>query len=122
MSDQTPEKTPEQLAAERTAVERSLAEQPPEPDLVLTDTQNWASRSHRELYEAVHNNNDPGQTGEIGSEWGQFGTELTEAARLINERVAASESGWTGDAADAARLEGVAQAVAATLKPCDDAK
>ncbi|WP_158849864.1 PPE domain-containing protein [Saccharothrix deserti] len=75
-----------------------------EIDLVLTDTQNWASRSHRELYDAVHNNNDPGQTGEIGSEWGQFGTELTEAARLINERVAVSESGWTGDAADAARL------------------
>ncbi|PSL58566.1 PPE-repeat protein [Saccharothrix carnea] len=75
-----------------------------EPDLVLTETQNWASRSHRELYEAVHNNNDPGQTGEIGAEWGQFGTELTEAARLINERVAVSESGWTGDAADAARL------------------
>ncbi len=75
-----------------------------EIDLVLTDTQNWASRSHRELYEAVHTNNDPGQTGEIGAEWGQFGTELTEAARLINERVAVSESGWTGDAADAARL------------------
>ncbi|MER5267362.1 PPE domain-containing protein [Actinosynnema sp. NPDC002837] len=83
---------------------RRLAREEREIDLVLTDTQNWASRSHRELYEAVHNNNDPGQTGEIGAEWGQFGTELTEAARLINERVAVSESGWTGDAADAARL------------------
>ncbi|WP_344621276.1 PPE domain-containing protein, partial [Actinosynnema pretiosum] len=72
-------------------------------DLVLTDTQNWASRSHRELYDSVHTNNDPGQTGEIGSEWGHFGTELTEAARVINERVAASESGWTGDSADGAR-------------------
>ncbi|MEJ2858971.1 MULTISPECIES: PPE domain-containing protein [unclassified Saccharothrix] len=74
-----------------------------EIDLVLTDAQNWASRSHRELYEAVHNNNDPGQTGEIGAEWGQFGAELTESARVITERVAASESGWTGDAADGAR-------------------
>ncbi|GAA0264617.1 hypothetical protein GCM10010492_77000 [Saccharothrix mutabilis subsp. mutabilis] len=74
-----------------------------EIDLVLTDAQNWASRSHRELYDAVHNNNDPGQTGEIGAEWGQFGTELTESARVINERVAASESGWTGEAADGAR-------------------
>ncbi|MDU0290240.1 PPE domain-containing protein [Saccharothrix longispora] len=76
---------------------------PDDIDIVLTDPQNWASRSHRELYEAVHNNNDPGQTGEIGAEWGQFGTELTESARLINERVALTESGWTGDAADAAR-------------------
>lgn len=83
---------------------RRLTRDEREVDLVLTDTQNWASRSHRELYEAVHNNNDPGQTGEIGAEWGQFGTELTESARLINERVAVSESGWTGDAADAARL------------------
>ncbi|MEU5694127.1 PPE domain-containing protein [Actinosynnema sp. NPDC020468] len=74
-----------------------------EIDLVLTDTQNWASRSHRELYDSVHTNNDPGQTGEIGAEWGQFGTELTESARVINERVAASESGWTGEAADGAR-------------------
>ncbi|MFC5060098.1 PPE domain-containing protein [Saccharothrix xinjiangensis] len=80
-----------------------MKRQAEEIDLVLTEAQNWASRSHRELYEAVHNNNDPGQTGEIGAEWGQFGTELTEAARLINERVAVSESGWTGDAADAAR-------------------
>ncbi|MFD7656123.1 hypothetical protein ACFV4N_19305, partial [Actinosynnema sp. NPDC059797] len=80
-----------------------MKRQPEEIDLVLTEAQNWASRSHRELYEAVHNNNDPGQTGEIGAEWGQFGTELTEAARLINERVALTESGWTGDAADAAR-------------------
>ncbi|WP_433265055.1 PPE domain-containing protein [Actinosynnema sp. CS-041913] len=74
-----------------------------EIDLVLTDTQNWASRSHRELYDAVHTNNDPGQTGEIGAEWGQFGTELTESARVINERVAATETGWTGEAADGAR-------------------
>ncbi|CCH34695.1 PPE domain-containing protein [Saccharothrix espanaensis] len=72
-------------------------------DLVLTDTQNWASRSHQELYESVHNNNDPGQTGEIGAEWGQFGTELTESARVITERVAATETGWTGEAADGAR-------------------
>lgn len=74
-----------------------------EIDLVLKDTQNWASRSHRELYDSVHNNNDPGQTGEIGSEWGQFGTELTESAQVISERVAATETGWTGEAADGAR-------------------
>ncbi|MFJ6671978.1 PPE domain-containing protein [Actinosynnema sp. NPDC091369] len=93
--------------AERAQTElqlKRLVREEREVDLVLTDTQNWASRSHRELYEAVHHNNDPGQTGEIGAEWGQFGTELTEAARLINERVALTESGWTGDAADAARL------------------
>ena len=75
----------------------------PENELVLRDTQNWASRSHRELYDSVHHNNDPGQAGELGSEWAQFGTELTESAQLISKRVAASESGWTGEAAEGAR-------------------
>lgn len=75
----------------------------PENYLVLRDTQNWAARSHRELYDSVHHFNDPGQAGEIGSEWAQFGTELTESAQLITKRVAASESGWTGAAAEGAR-------------------
>ena len=70
---------------------------------VLTDPQNWASRSHEELYAAVHNNNDPGAAGHIGSEWGKYGSELTEAAREINAVITASESKWTGAAADAAR-------------------
>ncbi|GGU57669.1 PPE domain-containing protein [Lentzea flava] len=70
---------------------------------VLTDPQNWASRSHQELYAAVHNNNDPGQAGQISSEWGKYGAELTEAARTINAVITASESKWTGAAAEAAR-------------------
>jgi PPE family len=70
---------------------------------VLTDPQNWASRSHEELYAAVHNNNDPGQAGQISSDWGAYGSELTEAARLINAAITSSESKWTGGAAEAAR-------------------
>ncbi|GAB2808728.1 PPE domain-containing protein [Lentzea nigeriaca] len=70
---------------------------------VLTDPQNWASRSHQELYAAVHTNNDPGQAGQISSEWGKYGSELTEAARTINAVITASESKWTGGAAEAAR-------------------
>ncbi|RAS66875.1 PPE-repeat protein [Lentzea atacamensis] len=70
---------------------------------VLTDPQNWAARSHQELYAAVHNNNDPGQAGQISSEWGKYGSELTEAARTINAVITASESKWTGAAAEAAR-------------------
>lgn len=70
---------------------------------VLTDPQNWASRSHPELYAAVHNNNDPGQAGEIGSHWAKYGTELTEAAHTITQVITNSESKWTGNAADGAR-------------------
>ncbi|MFD4669211.1 PPE domain-containing protein [Lentzea sp. NPDC058450] len=70
---------------------------------VLTDPQNWASRSHQELYAAVHNNNDPGQAGQISSDWSKYGTELTEASRVINSVITSSESKWTGGSADAAR-------------------
>jgi len=70
---------------------------------VLTDPQNWASRSHAELYAAVHNNNDPGQAGQISSDWSKYGSELTEASRTINAVITASESKWTGGAAEAAR-------------------
>ncbi|MEO6087733.1 MAG: PPE domain-containing protein [Umezawaea sp.] len=75
----------------------------PEVDPVLTDTQNWDSHSHRALYESVHVNNDPGQSGEIGSEWAQFATELAESAQVITERIVSTETGWTGESADGAR-------------------
>jgi hypothetical protein len=75
----------------------------PEVDPVLTDTQNWDSHSHRALYESVHINNDPGQSGEIGSEWAQFATELAESAQVITERIVSTETGWTGESADGAR-------------------
>lgn len=70
---------------------------------VLTDPQNWASRSHPELYAAVHNNNDPGQAGEISSDWSRYGSELAEASRTMNAVITSSETKWTGAAAEAAR-------------------
>lgn len=71
--------------------------------LVLTTEQNWAARSHRELYDAVHQNNDPGKTGEIGWHWEQFGAGLHESAEAIDKGITATEAGWTGVSADAAR-------------------
>ncbi|RDI31759.1 PPE domain-containing protein [Lentzea flaviverrucosa] len=76
---------------------------PIEPDRVLTDPQNWAAQSHQQLYDSVHHNNDPGQSGEIGAQWAKYASELVECARQITVHVTASESQWTGDAADGAR-------------------
>ncbi|MCP2164029.1 WXG100-like domain-containing protein [Goodfellowiella coeruleoviolacea] len=75
----------------------------PDSDLVLTTTQNWASMSHRDLYNAVHMNNDPGQIGQLASEWTSIGTEMADATRVMSEKLAATESGWQGEAAEAAR-------------------
>ncbi|MEB3368024.1 PPE domain-containing protein [Saccharopolyspora mangrovi] len=73
------------------------------PDLALVETQNWASRSHRELYDAVHIANDPGRVGQLAEEWTKLGREMAEAADRMSEQLRATEAGWQGEAADAAR-------------------
>ncbi|WP_223839750.1 PPE domain-containing protein [Saccharopolyspora pogona] len=75
----------------------------PDADFALTETQNWASRSHRELYEAVHAGNDPGRVGQLADEWNRLSRELAESATSMGERLRATEAGWEGEAADAAR-------------------
>ncbi|MGW5648042.1 PPE domain-containing protein [Saccharopolyspora sp. NPDC003752] len=75
----------------------------PDVDIALTETQNWASRSHRELYEAVHAGNDPGRVGQLADEWNRLSSELTESATRMGERLRATEAGWQGEAAEAAR-------------------
>lgn len=73
------------------------------PDLALVETQNWASRSHRELYDAVHLSNDPGRVGQLAEEWTKLGREMAESADRMSEKLRATESGWQGEAAEAAR-------------------
>ncbi|WP_406692421.1 PPE domain-containing protein [Saccharopolyspora sp. ID03-671] len=73
------------------------------PDLALVETQNWASRSHEELYDAVHIDNDPGRAGQLADEWTKLGREMAEAADRMSEKLRATEAGWQGEAADAAR-------------------
>ncbi|MER7080766.1 PPE domain-containing protein, partial [Saccharopolyspora kobensis] len=72
-------------------------------DVVLTETQNWASRSHDELYAAVHNNNDPGRVGQLADEWKSLSSDIDESSQRMSEKLRSTESGWQGEAADAAR-------------------
>ncbi len=64
---------------------------------------NWASFSHKALYDSVHSNNDPGETGAIAAEWKQLGQDLIDSATDFKKAITESESGWTGTGADAAR-------------------
>ncbi|WP_199439342.1 hypothetical protein [Umezawaea beigongshangensis] len=73
-------------------------------DIVLTGEQNWAARSHRELYDTVHWNNDPGTSGQIGMDWTTFSDDLHETAKTFTDGVKASEAAWTGAGGDSARL------------------
>ena len=73
------------------------------PDLALVETQNWASRSHRELYDAVHIANDPGRVGQLADEWTKLSRAMAESADRMSEQLRATEPSWQGEAADAAR-------------------
>lgn len=72
-------------------------------DLVLTESPNWAAMSHRELYDAVHRGNDPGQAYSLAQEWTDLATEMLSSSQLLAQRISGTEAGWQGPAADAAR-------------------
>jgi hypothetical protein len=76
---------------------------PSDPDRALTETQNWGARSHRELYDSVHTDNDPGRVGELAQEWTRLGQQIGESAQSMSERLRSTEAGWQGEAAAAAR-------------------
>ncbi|WP_258718628.1 PPE domain-containing protein [Saccharopolyspora gloriosae] len=85
------------------ATRAKLGTAAPGTDLVLRDTQNWSSRSHRELYEAVHNDNEPGRVGELAQDWSRMGTEIGDSSQRMAERLRGTEEGWQGEAAQSAR-------------------
>lgn len=72
-------------------------------DLALGDPVNWAAMSHRELFAAVHQNNEPTKGHELSREWGDVAGELEEVTSDFADSVRRSESGWQGEAAEAAR-------------------
>ncbi|GGM51263.1 hypothetical protein GCM10012275_22740 [Longimycelium tulufanense] len=78
-------------------------ESTPEADLALTDSPNWAAMSHRELYRAVHDGNDPGQAYSLAQEWTDLANEMITSSPQFAQRVNGTESGWQGSAPDAAR-------------------
>ncbi|MEU6129465.1 PPE domain-containing protein [Saccharopolyspora sp. NPDC047091] len=85
------------------AVTRAKNARSSDDDRALVDTQNWSSYSHRELYEAVHRDNDPGRVGELAGDWARLGIEMSESAQRMGERLRSTEHGWQGEAGDSAR-------------------
>jgi hypothetical protein len=72
-------------------------------DRAINETVNWAALSHQELYDAVHQDNDPGQTSALAGEWHALGAEMAESSRVMDQQIRATESGWQGTAAESAR-------------------
>jgi hypothetical protein len=72
-------------------------------DRVLNVSGNWASVPHRQLYESVHNNNDPAEAYALAREWTDLGNMMADNSRAMDEVIRGTESGWQGIAAQAAR-------------------
>jgi hypothetical protein len=51
----------------------------------------------------VHQGNNPGDAHRLAREWTALGDEMKESAQALEKRVRGTESGWRGEAGDAAR-------------------
>ncbi|GAB3279138.1 hypothetical protein [Parasphingorhabdus pacifica] len=78
-------------------------EQAPENDRALTDSVNWAAMSHRELFAAIHEHNEPAKGHELAREWSDLAERLEQSSAEFENSVRASEAGWRGQAAAATR-------------------
>ncbi|OLR91821.1 PPE domain-containing protein [Actinokineospora bangkokensis] len=69
----------------------------------ITEEVNWASRSHEELYRAVHDDTDPAAAAALAGEWVDLADAIGRSTRQFAEEVRGTESGWQGESADQAR-------------------
>lgn len=69
------------------------------------DGTNWSAYSHEQLYDMVWQGADPGDVGDVASEWERHGTELAGHADGLREQRGALERNWNGQAAQRAAGE-----------------
>ncbi|HKN96630.1 MAG TPA: hypothetical protein VJX10_05910, partial [Pseudonocardiaceae bacterium] len=64
---------------------------------------NYLSISHQDLYDMVNTNLNSGQVGDSGKAWNSISNSLVTVSNTLSKASQATESTWTGTAADAAR-------------------
>lgn len=64
---------------------------------------NYMSISHQDLYDMVNTNLNSGQVGDGGKSWNSISNSLVTVSNTLSKASQATESTWTGTAADAAR-------------------
>ena len=69
----------------------------------ITGPTNWAAMTHEQLYSAVVGGNDPEAVYGVSDKWVSLGNNMLESANTLHQQVAASSSGWQGEAAESAR-------------------
>ncbi|HEX3785972.1 MAG TPA: PPE domain-containing protein [Pseudonocardiaceae bacterium] len=69
----------------------------------ITGSTNWAAMSHEQLYAAVCEQNDPSVVYGVSDKWISLGNNMLDSANSLHKQVAASSSGWQGEAAESSR-------------------
>ncbi len=64
---------------------------------------NYMGYSHDALYSMVNNNLSSSQVGDSGQSWNNISNTLVNVSKTLQTASQATETSWTGDAADAAR-------------------
>ncbi|MET0237534.1 MAG: hypothetical protein ABW224_23005 [Kibdelosporangium sp.] len=72
-------------------------------DRVINQSGNWAAVPHKQLYDSVHQGNDPAAAYALAREWTDLGNMMADNSRAMDEVIRGTESGWQGVAAVAAR-------------------
>ncbi|HEX9336007.1 MAG TPA: hypothetical protein VF892_08975, partial [Pseudonocardiaceae bacterium] len=65
--------------------------------------QNYLNYSHDALYGMVNTNLNAGQVGDGSQAWNKISNSMVTISKTLNNAATATESSWTGNAADAAR-------------------
>lgn len=63
----------------------------------------YEGHTHEALYRMIHDDNDPGQLGDMADAWTHLANIMARFGDRLTETVNASHTAWQGDAADAAR-------------------
>ncbi len=69
---------------------------------------NWASMTHPQLHHAATADSEPAAAYELGRDWAALGADMVDQAQALAKRIAATEGGWQGAAAESVRAATVA--------------
>ncbi|HEY4457931.1 MAG TPA: PPE domain-containing protein [Pseudonocardiaceae bacterium] len=69
----------------------------------LNGQTNWAAMTHEQLYAAVVGGNEPSVVYGVSDKWISLGNNMLDSAMNLHQQVAATNTGWQGEAADSAR-------------------
>ncbi|MBP2475794.1 hypothetical protein JOF53_004666 [Crossiella equi] len=72
-------------------------------DRALNQCGNWAAFEHQALYDQITNGNEPAVAYEQAALWTELGNDMAKSSQEMDQLIKATQHGWVGDGAEAAR-------------------